>query len=432
MKAKINKLPDSKTKILFEVPWQELLPYLDKAALKLSENLNIPGFRTGKIPREIVEKEVGQQRVLTQGVEFLVGEKYQQYVTENKIEPIGSPKIEILKLAPNNPLSFKVVTEVLPEIELPDYKRIASEIKKQEVSVTDKEVEQALNWLQKSKAEFRKLKREAKIGDFLEIEYKSPQIENNKTFEDSFFLGKGQFVPGFEENLKGMKKEEEKEFAVTFPEEYKTNKDLAGKKVIFKVKVEKVQEAKLPELNDEFAKKLGNFENLSQLFQNIKQGIEKEKQNTEIQKRRGEILDKIAEKTKVDIPQTLVDFEKQQMTQEIKERVKNDLKIPFEKYLEKIKKSEQELKDSFSETAKNKVRNFLILRNIGKKENIEVKQEEIESGANGFLKNFPEPEKAKQLDINRLKEYYKGVIYNEKVFQILDNQKYESNNSNNN
>lgn len=239
MKAKINKLPDSKTKILFEVPWQELLPYLDKAALKLSENLNIPGFRAGKIPREIVEKEVGQQRILTQGVEFLVGEKYQQYVTENKIEPIGSPKIEILKLAPNNPLSFKVVTEVLPEIELPDYKRIASEIKKQEVSVTDKEVEQALNWLQKSKAEFRKLKREAKMGDFLEIKYKSPQIENNKTFEDSFFLGKGQFVPGFEENLKGMKKEEEKEFAVTFPEEYKTNKDLAGKKLFSRLKWKK-------------------------------------------------------------------------------------------------------------------------------------------------------------------------------------------------
>ncbi len=418
MRTEIKNLSESKIEILFEVPWEQVLPYLDSAASKLSENLKVAGFRSGKIPREIVEKEIGEGKVLNNGVELLIKEKYPKFVIENKLEVISQPRIEILKLVPGNPLSFKIQAEVLPQIKLPDFRKIASQCRKKEasVSVSEKEVENTLNQLQKSRAEFKIQKRGAKKGDFLEIEYQSPQIENNKLYKDSFFLGKGKFIPGFEENLEGMKENEEKEFSL--------------KKDVFKVKVKKIQEVKFPELNNEFAKKLGNFENLDELKKSIKEGIKKEKEAKEIQRKRTEILEKISSEAKIDVPESLVSFEAEDMINDLKERVRENLKITFEKYLSQIKKTEKDLKKSFFEKAKEKVKNFLILREIGKRENIEVKDEEVESAINDFLANFPDTKKAKELDINRLKDYYKGVLYNEKIFKKLEN--YVTNNPNNN
>lgn len=430
MSVKINNLPKSKIEISFEFPWPEILPYLDRACLKLSENLNIPGFRPGKIPKEIAEREVGENKILAEASEILIKKKYSDYILEKNLEVIGPPKVEILKLASKNPFSFKVTVEVLPEINLPDYKKLASQVKKREISVQDQEIEEALNWLQKSRTEFKELNREVKSEDFLEIEYKSPQIENNKIFEDSFFLGKGQFIPGFEKNLIGMKKGEEKEFSVIFPKPYEAKKELEGKEVIFKVKMKKVQETKLPELNDEFAKKLSNFENLEALKKSIKEGIKKEKETAEILRVREEILGKIASQTKIEVPETLIEVEKEHLLEDLKENVKKNIKIPFEQYLNQIKKSENDLKESFLEKAKKRVQGFLILREIGKKEKIIVKEEEITATINKLLKNLPNIKSSEELDLPRLKQYYKGVIYNEKIFKLLNS--YVTYNSNNN
>lgn len=424
MRTEIKNLSESKIEISFEVPWEQVLPYLDSAASKLSENLKVAGFRSGKIPRKIVEKEIGEAKVLNNGVELLIKEKYPKFVIENKLEVVGQPRIEILKLVPGNPLSFKIQAEVLPQVKLPDFRKIVSQSRKREVSVSvsEKEVENTLNQLQKSKAEFKIQKRGAKKGDFLEIEYQSPQIENNKLYKDSFFLGKGKFIPGFEENLEGMKENEEKEFSL--------KKDSPEKKVVFKVKVKKNQEVKFPELNNEFARKLGNFESLDELKKSIREGIKKEKEAKEIQRKRAEILEKISSEAKIALPESLVSLEAENMINDLKERVRENLKIPFEEYLSQIKKTEKDLKKSFFEKAKEKVKNFLILREIGKRENIEVKDEEVESAINDFLANFPDTKKAKELDINRLKDYYKGVLYNEKIFKKLEN--YVTNNSNDN
>jgi len=419
MKVELNNLPKSKIGILFEISWQEFAPYLDRARTELSQDLKIKGFRPGKIPEEIIRKEIGEEKILAQASKHVIKKKYADYVFEKNLEVISPPKVEILKLAAKNPFSFKVEVEVLPEVELPNYKEIASRVKKREVSVEEKEIEETLNFLAKSKTEFKTQERKAENEDFLEIEYKSPQIENNKVFEDRFYLGKGQFVPGFEKNIIGMKKNEEREFTVTFPEEYELKKDLAGKQVTFKVKLKKVQEAKLPELNDEFAKKLGNFKNLEELKKSIKEGIKKEKETIEKLRLREEILEEIASQTKIELPETLGALEKKHMLDDLKENVKNNLKIPFEQYLGEIKKSENDLKESFTDKAKKRVKGFLILREIGKREEIEVKEEEVTSLINELLKNLPNIENPEKLDHQRLKEYYKGVIYNEKVMQLL-------------
>lgn len=420
MKNSLKKLSDSKVEILFELAWQELSPYLEKAAQELSRDLKFKGFREGKAPREFVEKEFGEGKVLAQAAELAVKDNYPKFVSEKKLEVIAPPQVEILKLAKDNPFSFRVKVDVLPEIKLPDYKKIASETSQKEVSVEDKEVNQALNWLRKSKSEFKDLAREAQKGDFLEIKYQSPQLEGGKVFEDSFEMAKGHFVPGFEENLQGMKKGEEKEFTVPFPKDY-LQKELAGKQVNFKVKVKRVSQAIFPEINDDFARSLGKFENLDNLKKNIKEGISQEKEMAEKGRRRGEILEKIAERTEFEVPPSLVSLETERMLNDLKNKVAKELKIPFQDYLSKVKKrSEEELKKSLIEQAKKKVKNFLLLRQIGKKEEVKVSQEEVEAAVNGFLQNYPAEQDKKEVDPERLKEYYRGVIYNEKVFQKLE------------
>lgn len=426
MEVEVKKLPKSKREIIFHFSWEEILPCLERAAFKLSENLNIQGFRPGKVPREIVEKELGKTPVLTKGVEILIQEKYQEIISQKNLQPITPPKIEILRLESEKSFSFRIEVEVLPEVKLPDYRTIAAQIKKREIEVTDQEIEETLIWLQKSRAKFEPSQSPAQKGDFLEIEYRSPQIEKGKIFQDKFFLGQGGFVAGFEENLIGLKKGQKKEFSLTWPQNFQTKVNEVsfprpGERVTFQVEIKNIQLVKLPEIDDQFAKDLGHFENLVQLKKSIKEGIEKEKEMFEKGQRRGKILEEITKRAKIELPQALINQEKERIIRELKEKVKENLKIPFSQYLTQIKKTEEELKNSLEGSAKKRIEIFLTLREIGQKEKIEVREEEVLALVNEFLKNFPTKEKAqKELDLNQLKEYYREVIFKEKVFQLLE------------
>ena len=433
MKVSIKKLPKSKVEIFFEVSWEEFQPFLERAAVMLIQDLNLKGFRVGKVPRLIAEKEIGEDKILARAGEVLIKEKYPETVLERKLEVIGIPTVEILKLAKNNPFNFKVKAELLPEFSLPDYKKIASKVEKKEISLNEKEVDDTLRWLRESRAEFQDLKTPAKKGDFLEIEYQSPRIEGGKIYQDRFFLGKGSFLEGFEENIEGMKESEEKEFKVSFPTDYQ-REELASKDVNFKVKVEKVQSVKIPELNDDFARSLGvspedvkngnltksSIKNLEDLKKNIKEGILKEKEVSERERRRNEILERIGKNMDIEIPEVLISLEKQRMMQNLKESVERELKISFKEYLEKLNKKEEDLKESFLKEAEKRVKNLLILREIGKREEVKVQEEEVNEVINDTFRNYPGVEKAKkEIDLERLKDYYKSIIYNEKVMQLL-------------
>lgn len=217
-----------------------------------------------------------------------------------------------------------------------------------------------------------------------------------------------------------MKKGEEKEFSVLFPKDY-SNKLLADKKILFRVKMKSVQKMELPEINDEFAQKLGKFENLNLLKENLRQGIKKEKELEESQRIRNEVLEKIAQNSECDLPESLVEIEKTHLLDDLKQRVSQSLQISFEEYLTQIKKTEEEVKDSFLENARKRVKNFLVLREIGKTENIMVSEEEIKEETNKILKKYSNIGDTKEkIDLNRLKDYTEGVIYNEKVFKKLE------------
>ncbi len=420
MKTSIKTLPDSKIEILIEVSTEDFNYYYQRAILDLGKSIKIKGFRSGHVPPDILEKEVGQEKILNQASQEAIKERYNQAVIDNNLEVIGKPEVEILKLAFKNTLIFKVKTAVLPEIEIADYKKIASSVKEQKSPVKEKEIEETMKWLQKSRAKLSVLNREAQKGDFIKIEYQSPQIEKGEKKKDAFILDQGHLISGFEEKLEGMKTGEEKEFSLTMPENYSI-KDLVGKKIDFKLRMIGVFKMELPEVNDHFAKSLGSFQDLNSLKQNIKKGLEVEKEREARERLRGKILEKIVSLMKWNIPEVLIEAERDRLFANFKQNFSRDSQVSFNDYLIKAKKSEEEIKKSFSEPAQKSIKNFLILREIAKKEEIKVSDEEINQEVDKFLKNYPDFKKAeKNLDLERLKEYARERVTNEKIFRLLE------------
>lgn len=426
MKKTIKKLPQSKIEIEVEIPAEEWEVFLNEAIKELARNLKIDGFRPGSAPRNIVEREVGLAKILERGSELAVRKTYVSIIIEDKIDAIGQPKITITKLAQGNPLVFKAEVVVLPEIKLADYKKIAGEKKpktRDEIKIEENDINKSLEWLQKSRAKFTTVLRPAKIGDRVEIDFSTSlnnkPIANGESKNHPLILGQSRFVKGFDDNLVGMKEGEEKIFSLVFPDDYQ-QKDLASQLVDFKVKINLVQEQDLPELNDEFAKSLGGFEGLDKLKENIKQGLLLEKEDKEKQEWQELIINKIAEKSSMELPVLLVEQEIERMMAEMKSNASN-FGLVWEKYLESLKKTEEEVKKDITPQAEKRAKAMLILREIGKKEKIEISEEELEKEMSVFLRQFPDEQEAKKkIDIEQLKEYTYGIVRNRKVIEMLE------------
>jgi len=421
MEISVKKLPNSRVEIFFKVSKEEFEKFREKSILKFGRELKTEGFRPGKAPKEVIEKEVGEARILEEAVKEVIEENYPKVVLENKIEPITQPEIEVLpqtNLETGGGLELKVSFIVFPEIKLPDYKKIAFQIKRNKVLIEETEVEDALRWLQKSRAKFTLKNQPAEKGDFIEIDFSSPQIEAGFQRKDGFILGEGQFIPGFEENLVGMTNGEVKNFSLKFPGNH-FKKELAGKSFDFKVKVNSIQKMELPEVNDNWAKGFGNFNDLSSLRESLKEGINIEKEVAESQRVRQEILEKLNDNSKVETPEILIEREKSIIFDELKEKIAGVLKMPFEEYLTKIKKTEKELKESFLEEAQKRAKYDLILRGISLKEKIEVSEEEIKEEIDKMIKNYS-VEKVKELDLEKLKLYIESEIRKIKTLNLLE------------
>ena len=419
MEVKSKKLPKSQIEITFELSAEEFKEHTAHALEHLKKHVKVDGFREGKAPSSMVAEKLKPEALLMEAGDHAVQHVYTDYVLESKIEPVGNPEVKILKIAQGSPFVFVATITVLPEVELPDHKEISKSVKGKEITVTEEEVQDAVNYLQKTRAKFTAHNNPAEKKDFVEIKYQSKEIENNKEIDDKFILGEGGFMKGFEDGIVGMKAGEEKEIKVKFADDL-PRKDLAGKESVFKVKIVSVQKMELPEINDEFAKQLGAFDSLAALKTSTKEGITMEKQEAEKQRKRAEILGKIAEKAKFEMPEAMVEYEQQRLIEDFKNRITQTIKISFEEYLASVKKTEAEIKETYKKEAEKRLRGFLVLRQLGKKENIEVSDKEVEEEVAKSIKNYSKEQLAK-IDINELKEYTKGVIHNEKIFQLLEN-----------
>ncbi|MEF8847180.1 MAG: trigger factor [Candidatus Paceibacterota bacterium] len=416
----INKeqLSDSKVKVTVSIPSSDFKPFIEKAKSEVSDEMEIEGFRKGNVPADMAEERVGEENLLQQAAQMAIEDKYEEIVTSEDIQAVGQPQIKILKLSEGDDLKFEAEIPVLPPIELPDYKEIASNVEAKEISVSDEEYEQALNRLKKSRAKMKQVDRAAQEGDFVKIEFESDTLDLEK--EDGFILGEGHMIPGFEENIEGMEAGQEKEFTVEWPEDHH-QEELQGKEVDFEVLVKQVQEVEMPEITDEWAQGLGEqFETAEDLKQNLKEGLEKEKNQQEQQRVREKVLQKISQEAEIDIPEELVQRQRANRFTDLKQRLSQQ-DTSLEEYLEQTGQSKEEIQKSLEKQAKQEIKRSLLLREIAQKEGIEVSDQEVEQRANQMLQHYGE-EQMEQVDTEQIKGYVKEQLRNQKTLEFLEKQ----------
>jgi trigger factor len=421
MKTRIKDLPRSQKEIVVEISAEEMGKYVDEAAEKLSRTHQFDGFRQGKVPKDVVVRHFGEQKIFEEASQIAVEKSYFKIVKENNLSPIGCPRAEIIKLAPSNPFEYKVVVSVMPEVELGDYGDILGKLEIKDIR--DEEVEQEIKTLQKKRARYITKDEPAQKGDRVEIDFESRiggvKVEGGESRNHPLIVGEGNFIPGFEDNLVGMKKGEIKEFDLTFPDNYH-KKSLAGKSTHFKVKMKIVQKVELPDINDDFARSLGKFEDLESLKRSIKEGMYKEEEIRAREKLRNDLIDQVCEKASIDIPGILVESELDNMINEFKNNI-SQTGIVFEDYLKNVNTDVKKLREEWKCVAEKRVKSGLVMREISIREKIEVSDDEIEEEVNRVLRHYPnEEEVRKNVDIEKFKDYIAGTIMNEKVFEALE------------
>lgn len=427
MEVSVKKLPESKVELSVTLPWEEWKGEIDHAAEGLGKEVKVAGFRPGKVPRDVVEKRFGKQALLIEAAEHVVSHSYEKALKEKEIDAIGQPEVKLGKVTEGEVFEYSVVTTVMPEIALKDWKdkvkKANKENEKKEVVVEETEINEELDRLAASRAKLVTVNREAKMEDSVLIDFTVKQdgvvIEGGKSEKHPLVLGKGVFIPGFEDQLVGMKENDEKTFELTFPAEYHA-KHLAGKPASFEVTMRLVQEREIPKIDDEFAKSLGNFENLEKLKENMRTGITEEKKSKKKEENRSAILDILVDHVEMEYPKLLVDQELARMLREFEAQLQS-VGMNLAAYLEQMKKTEEKLKEEWTPQAKKRLAANLITVYLAKDEEITVPTEEIEEEMNKALqyyKNVKDIEK--NLDMERLYQAIQGQLQNEKVLTWLE------------
>ncbi|MBT3355738.1 trigger factor [bacterium] len=426
-KVEIEKLAGSEVKLSIIIPKETFNKHVETATKSLASEMKMDGFRNGKVPKEVVEKTVGTEKIVYQAAEEAVREGYVNAILDNKIDAIGEPRIDIKKIAKGNDFEFTATVGVLPEIELGNWEKGAIKINKkfskEEIKVEEKEIDHEVKYLAEQRAKIVTVNRAVKKGDQVEIDFDvfldNVAIENGSAKKHVMLIGDGKFIPGFEDNLIGMKAGDEKDFKLAFPKEYHA-KHLAGKEAEFKVKLNLVQEKEIAKIDDDFAKSIGEFKSLKSLKENIEKGISQEKKRKNDDEHKKELIESIIETMKVEVPEVLLEREMDIMMGELEADISR-MGIDKEGYFKQVKTTEEKVKEGWKENAAPKrVKAALILQEIAKQEKFVPDTKEIEEKVNQTLEYYQTIGTTDdKIDTHRLYEATKGSLANEMVFKFL-------------
>lgn len=379
MTAKWEKQEGNKGILTFEVPAEEFDQALDQAFKKVVKDVQLPGFRKGRIPRGLFEQRFGVESLYQDAVDIVLPEAYSKAVDETDIFPIVQPSVDIEQIEKGKTLIFTAEVEVKPEVTLGEYKGL--EVEEETVEVTDEDLEQELKNLQEQHAELV-VKEEGEIaeGDTVVIDFEGftdgEAFEGGKGENQNLEIGSGQFIPGFEEKLVGKKPGEDTEIDVTFPEEYHSE-ELAGKEATFKVKIHEVKTKELPELDDEFAKDVDDeVETLDELKAKKKEQMLEERKQAADTAKRESLIEKASDNVEVDIPDAMVETELEQMLAEFEQNLQMQ-GMTLEMYAQFSGQDEDALKEQMKEDAAKRVKTSLTLEAIANAENLEATEEEV-------------------------------------------------------
>lgn len=378
MKASWEKIEKNQGVLDIEVDAEQVALALNKAFKKVSAKLNVPGFRKGKVPRPIFEAKYGVESLYKDAIDIILPEAYTEAVKETGIEPVDQPEIDIDEFAKGQPFKFKAKVLVKPEVQLKEYKDI--EVQEQDSAVTAEEVEAELKRMQERHAELSVIEEgPANDGDITVIDFEGfvngEAFEGGKAERHTLELGSNSFIPGFEEQVVGMNKGDEKEIQVKFPDEYHSA-DLAGKDAVFKVTLHEIKRKNLPELDDEFAKDVSEFDTLEEYKQDIEKRLKESKEKENESKLEAEVVEKALERAEVEIPDVMVETEIDRMLQEFASRLKMQ-GMNMDMYYQFSGQNEAALREQMKGDAQKRVRSNLVLEAISKAENVTVSEEEI-------------------------------------------------------
>jgi len=427
MEYNLDKLENNQVFLEVTANPQEVKEAVTAACRKVAQNLSIPGFRRGKIPRHILEQRVGKDYLYREAMEALISRGYFEALQEHKLRPVTEPELDIVeKLEEGKPFVFKTKLEVLPEVKLGAYKGLKVEKKVQQV--TEDRVEEELRYLQEQHAELVGVEKESlEKGDFAVIDFDGyvdgGPFPGGAAQGFTVEVGAGRFFPDIEEKLPGMKPGEEKEIKATFPEEYPRG-ELAGKEAVFQVKLQEIKIKELPELNDEFAASLGMGmgDTLDDLRQSLRKELEKQADQETAREFEQAVVEKVVDDSEIPLTETLVNRELDRLVQDFEHEL-SGRGIKLEQYLEHEKKSEEELKKDLRPTAEKRAKTELVLFSIADKEGITVTEEEINKQKEiirPYLEKLNKRERQKREGL--IEDGIRSTLLKEKTIRFLVSQ----------
>jgi len=421
VESTLKKLKQSKYELTVELGREELDVYVKAAETNIAASFQMDGFRRGKVPPDIIRKEVGDKVILEEAMKIALNDSLARTLNEQKLEVMKVLGLDVKENSASK-LVYSASIMVFPPISIGNLAGL--KIKRRETAVDRKEVEEAVDFLRASRSKTLPQNKPIEKGDRVEIDFEVTSdglpIEGGVSKNHPLIVGENKFIPGFEDQLVGLSQGQEKKFSLAASKEY-FHKNIAGKKLDFTVRVIKVEEIRKLALTDDFARSLGRFKDLNDLEHNVSRSILEEKKFKESQRLRLEILSNILGRSKIEIPEDMTN----ERLDEMVTGFDNDLHtkgMELSMYLAHLGKTEDDLRKDWRPEAEKQVAFALIIRKIAKNENIKPEPQEIEEGSEKMLQSMAiKGELREEIDPERLRESVANNIINEKVFRFLEN-----------
>jgi trigger factor len=424
MSLQVEKLEKNMAKLTIEASAEEFEKALQKAYLKNKNKINIQGFRKGKAPRAIIEKMYGPSIFYEDAANEIIPESYEKAANESGLDIVSRPEIDVVQIEKGKPFIFTAQVAVKPEVTLGEYKGI--EVEKKEIEVTEEEIMDKMNKEREQNARMITVDdRAVQDGDITVIDFEGfvdgEAFEGGKGENYSLTIGSHSFIDNFEEQLIGKSIGEEVEVNVTFPEEYHA-KELAGKPALFKVTVKEIKVKELPELDDDFAQDVSEFDTLDEYKESIKNTIKESKEKEAKIAKENEVVDKIIENATMDIPEPMIDFQVNQMADEFAQRLQSQ-GLSVQQYFQFTGMDVNKFLESLKPQAVKRIQTRLVLEAVAKAENITASDEDLEKELNEMASIYQmEVEKLKEVIGDKEKEQMKQDIAVQKAVDFVTEQ----------
>lgn len=422
MKVVLDKKENNKVTFNIELDYDQFEANLQKAYLKNRGKFSIPGFRKGKVPRKILEINYGEDLFYEDAINLVLPVEYDLAIMELGLEPVDTPEVDIDEIEKDKPILIKISVDVKPEIKLGDYKSI--ELEKIEYNVTDEIMDNELKIVQNANGRLIDAgEREVKEGDLLTIDFEGSVdgvlFPGGTAESQKLEIGSNTFIPGFEEQLVGKKLDEVVEVKVTFPEDYH-EETLMGKEAIFKVTIHEIKEKELPELDDEFAKDVSEFDTLEEYKTSIKEGLEEDFRRREKIELENKLIDEVVAMSELEVPNGLINSQLETEVGEFDYRLRSQ-GLDLEQYLSITGTTMEDIKEQLRPMALKRVTADLVLEAIAKEENIEVSAEDIDAELAKMAEQYGEKDVEKFITDMKKRDlsFLNAGISNGKVIEIL-------------